>query len=423
MKYVSKGDIRLIGKKTTRGYEWLVTLLFFLLDGCIFFDRLHTSYASVELIETFGLSNTQYALFGSLFAVSFALSAIVFGYVSDRTGKRKGVLAPLCIIGGIATICSIFFDSYIPLLVIRFITGFCVGVGIDMMMAILLSISSPKTFGLNSGIMAAGVAVIAQAIGPTLITRLVTASGWRASFALTGALLLAAGLATQLFVREIAVDHVAADTDNRRKGGLSELFRNRNFLVCCLLGIFGMAGYQTGMLFVPLYLTGEVGASVSAMGTIASISGTIFIIYSILIPVLSDKIGRKKALLLSYAISALSPLFMYLFTGQQISVVAYIIAGGMPGALTPIYACMIPMESLPDHLKTSACGFVIGIAEIVGGTIWPAIAGAIADTSGYKNVMGVAFITFVIAGILCVLLRETSPVALAQRREIQRTTP
>ena len=134
-----------------------------------------------------------------------------------------------------------------------------------------------------------------------------------------------------------------------------------------------MAGYWTGMLFAPVYLTSVVNLSVQTMGWMGSLMGVLYVVYCFIVPTVSDKFGRKPVLAIAFVLAALSPLCMFLFSGSMFSVVTYIIFGGFAASMTPIYHSLVPMESVDVKLIATANAMVMGIGDLIGTAIYPVI--------------------------------------------------
>jgi fucose permease len=66
-------------------------------------------------------------------------------------------------------------------------------------------------------------------------------------------------------------------------------------------------------------------------------------------------------------------------------------------------------ESVPAALTSTATGLVVGIGEIFGGGIAPAIAGYIAQHHGIENTMYLALGAVVLGLLVATCLRETAP--------------
>lgn len=390
-------------------YGWLVAIIFFFTWGLIFLDRLTISFASDVIKQGLNLSTTQFTSLTAISTFTFALSAIIVGIISDRTGLRKKILVPFTLIAGILSFCCSFSNSYMSLLVLRACIGFFQGPSMTLMMAILASVSFEGTFGRNGAIVGAGVAVIANTIGPVLITRTVIAYNWQAAFITSGVLLIMISIVVAIFIKEVKVEKIPTQQD-KPNVSYGQLFRNKNFILCVLIGIFSMVGYWTTMIFAPLYLSDVMGMDTLKRGFITTIMGAVFIFIQLFVPTLSDKVGRKPILISAFVAAIISPFGMWIAAGQFISVALYCIFGGIPGSLPTLWANVIPMESLPDELKASAGGIILGLSEIFGGAIWPLIAGSIADSlGGIPRIMMIAAMLLMICVLLSILLEESNP--------------
>lgn len=389
------------------GYEWFMTWTFFFCFGFIFLDRLAISYLLPIIQPNLNISNTQVGYIGFVTTGAYAVSAIVFGALSDRSGKRKIWLLIFLAITGLSSGAGVLVDSFGQLLVVRGIVGIGEGPLWPLMMAMLSNVSREDRFGRNSGITNVGVGVLAVTLGPIFITQLVQVASWQWTFLLSSIPTFVVLLVIGLFIKEQPFE---VDKTKVKAGGFSaiiELIKIKNIVICMLICIGSMAGYWTLMLYAPLYLTEVAKVSVTEMGYISSAMGVLYIIYSFAVPSLSDRFGRKSMLILFYVLCTVAPLAMWALSGTSTSVVIYILFGGVPGAMSPLFMILIPMETVPDRLKASAQGLIMGFGEFIGGSIFPIFAGWVADTRGLSATMGVAAIMLGVDVVLGLFLTET----------------
>ncbi|MNR52358.1 hypothetical protein D3C85_1721940 [compost metagenome] len=66
-------------------------------------------------------------------------------------------------------------------------------------------------------------------------------------------------------------------------------------------------------------------------------------------------------------------------------------------------------ESVPPALVSTATGLVVGIGEVFGGGVAPALAGYIAQHHGIENTLYLALSGAVLGLIVALFLRETAP--------------
>lgn len=391
-------------------YEWTMTWLFFGCFGFVFLDRLAVSFLLPLITSDLKINNQQVGYIGLVTTGAYAISAIVFGALSDRSGKRKAWLIPFVLITGIFSGAGVFVHSFPQLLLVRGIVGIGEGPLWPLMMAMLSNVSSENRFGRNSGITNVGVGVIAVTLGPIFITQLVQFASWQMTFLLSSIPTFIICALMIIFIKEqpfqVARDKVKG-AGLAGLGAIAELLKIRNVIICMLICIGSMAGYWTLMLFAPLYLTEVAHVSVAKMGLISSLMGILYIAYSYAVPRLSDSWGRKPILIIFYVLCTIAPLAMFLFRGSSSSVILYVIFGGVPGAMSPLFMILIPMETVPDRLKATAQGLIMGTGEFIGGALFPVFAGYIADKQGLPFMMGIAAIMLAIDVLLGFTLVET----------------
>ena len=159
---------------------------------------------------------------------------------------------------------------------------------------------------------------------------------------------------------------------------LSDLLKYHNIkwgipVACCVFG-----WWFATLPFISKYFTDVQGMSPDQMGKTMGLLGVAGLVSSIIIPGLSDRIGRKKALYLAIGLGVLYPFAVYYLSGSGLHLPAMFLTYFLMGAI-PLVAAVIPSEAVPNHLKAKAIGLITAIAEIVGGVIVPAVAGALSD--------------------------------------------
>lgn len=403
--------------KVRSKYELTTVVIFFFTWGFVFLDRLAISFLLPVIQPALNITNTQVGILGFVTTAAYAISAIFFGAVSDKSGLRKRWLLIFTLITAIASGCCALATSYGSLLLLRLIVGIGEGPLFALMMSILVHSSGENKFGRNSGIVNVGVGLLAVTLGPILVTQIVAFATWQVTFLLASIPSFVMVAIIAKFIKEIHVKP-ASDIENPELGkntSFGKLLKYRNIPVCILISIFSMAGFWTLALYASLYLVNVAGLTVQQMGFAASAMGILYMVYSFLAPKLSDNLGRKPALIIFYFLCILAPLFMFLFPGTQFSVIAYIIFGGVPGAMTPIFAVCIPMETVEDSLRATAQGTVNGVGELIGGSCFPIAVGKVADLHGLAATMGLGAVFLGIDFILSFFVKESNPHALAKK--------
>jgi len=395
---------------SNRGYEYRILTIFFITWGIVFMDRLAFSFLAPIVMPKLHLTNTDIGWVGFATSAAFAVSSIVFGFVSDKLGYRKKVLLPFLMGTAIFAAAGVAVNTFGQLLLVRALVGFCEGPVSPLLYSMLFSVNK-DSFGRNCGILNASVGTIGTTIGPVFITQLAAAYTWQTTFLLSSLPTFVMFFVVLFFVKEIHVEKEPAGEAGKaaRKDGFVDLFRNRNVVICLVMCVLGLCGYWTMMLYSSVYLVNVSHFNLQAMGWVTSAMGILYIIYCIFVPKLADNFGRKPVLFISLVLSIIAPLFMYLFPGAAISAYGYIFFFGFTAAAIPIYMTMVPMESVSVTLVATVGALVQGVGDLLGAAAWPVIAGKIADTKGLPFMMLTASLLLVVTAVLTLALKETRP--------------
>jgi len=400
-------------------YEFILVSLFFFNWGLAFLQRLAIAFLSPIIKSQMGITNVQVSYFAFATTGGFAVSAIIFGLLSDCSRYRKRWLVPFCLISAVFSALTGLTHTFHVLLLVRACVGIGEGPLLPLMMSMLSHVSSENKFGRNSAIVNCGVGLLALTLGPIFMTQVAAHTTWQMACLVSSLPMFVIAVLIAKFVEEIKVQpEESAGTHGTEKSGLWDLLYYRNVVVCCLIAVGNMAGYWALAVFAPLYLVDVARVSLPQMGYIAATMGFLCVLYCFFVPTASDYFGRKRILILCYILCTLSPLCMFLFVGSKVSILMYVLFGGVPGAMAPLFMTLIPMETLPDRLRATANGLIMGFGEIVGGSIFPITAGHIADLTGYPFMMLVAAIMLAADILLGFALIETNKNVVLKRKAL-----
>lgn len=389
-------------------YEWKIIAILALTFGLVGLDRFILPVLFPSFMDELGLTYADLGNLVGILAVFWGISAFVMGFLSDRVGRRK-VLIPSVIIFSLMSAFSGLAGSLVALLVIRAIMGLAEGPVASTGVAVAVEASHPKRRGMNNGIFQCMISLFGNALGPIIATQLLLVTDWRTVFMLVGIPGLIMAVLMFFVVREPAP--VATAVEGAPRPGVGALFQHRNVplamvtLMCAMGGIFVMGA------MMPNYLTDYLKLTPQDMGFVASAIGFGGCIGQFAMPALSDFIGRKPTILLSYLLAAV---FTYLFTqagAESLPTLFWLLffAALFNFSALATLAGPVAAEAAPVGMVAATAGLVIGAGEVFGGGIAPIIAGRIADASGIESVF-----TFTIAGLLvgfviALFLKETAP--------------
>jgi MFS family permease len=78
---------------SSRRYESSLVAMLFVTWGTVFLDRMAQLYLAPYIAPEFNLSHEQIGLLASVLAITWAISTLFFGALSDRVGRRP-ILIP-----------------------------------------------------------------------------------------------------------------------------------------------------------------------------------------------------------------------------------------------------------------------------------------------------------------------------------------
>jgi len=266
------------------------------------------------------------------FAVGFAfrpLGAILFGYLGDRLGRKYTFLVTITLMG-VATAGIGLIPSYAtigaaaPLLIIllRIAQGLALG-GEYGGAAIYVAEHSPpgKSGFYTSFIQASVVGGFILSLAAVLAFKgMVSAEawiewGWRMPF-LFSILLLAVSLWMRLKLSESPVFQAMKDAGETTANPFKESFTYPGNLKRLFVALFGIAAgltviWYTAMFSVLAFLQGPMRVDQTTAQLIAAAGACLGLVFYIATGALSDRIGRKKPIVVGYALTLLLlfPLF------------------------------------------------------------------------------------------------------------------
>ncbi len=167
---------------------------------------------------------------------------------------------------------------------------------------------------------------------------------------------------------------------------------------------------------LPLYVH-ALGGSAMIVGLISAFSPLAGILFSFPIGLLSDKIGRKKLLLVSGTIFLVAPL-LYFFINDPLWLIPVRFLHGIATAiLGPVAVAMIVGEytqSKGEKLGFYSSATLVGraLAPLIGGFIISYFANPLIPIMNYKYVYLAAFMLAIPVFILVLLLKDGARVAL-----------
>jgi MFS family permease len=377
-------------------------------------------YLSPYVARDLHLDNTRIGIVSSVVVLTWAVAAFIVGNLSDRRGRRKPYLVGAFVAFGLCSGLSGLAGSFILLLAARALIGFAEGPVIPISQSIMMAESSPARRGLNMGIAQnLGSQLVGSMLGPLIVVYLAERFSWHAAFFIAGIPGLLVALLVALCVREPAIP--ARESPAAGHGQASfvasalALLRHGNVRACVAISCFVVAFYFLILIFLPLYCVNVLHMSTTRMSYVLGCTGAAAVVSSFAVPMVSDYIGRKPAIALFSLLGVAAPLGALLAGGSMPALMALVFMGSMVPGTTTLFMGTVPMETVPPQQAAAASGLVLGVGQVLGGFLTPALAGVLADRYGLQLPLWIALGALVAAAIACLWLTETAPRVLAAR--------
>ncbi|MGW7042619.1 MFS transporter [Streptomyces avermitilis] len=380
------------------------------------YDYFTLPLSMVALAAYFGLDSGQTGLFTTVTLVVSAIGGAVAGVVADRIGRVKALMITV-ITYAVFTVACGFAPNYETLLVFRALQGLGFGgewaVGAILVAEYASARHRGRTLGAIQSSWAVGWAL--AAVVYTLVFSFVGDDlAWRVMF-WTGAL----PALLVVWVRRRVQDAPEAAVERRKsahKGSFTAIFKPgtadapgllRITVFAGLLSTGVQGGYYTLATWVPTYLKTERGLSVVGTGGYLTflISGA-FIGY-LTGGYLTDKLGRKRNILLFAVLSAICVLVyanipsgantLLLVLGFPLGFCMSAIFSGFGSFLSELY---------PTAVRGTGQGFTYNTGRAVG-AVFPTLVGFLADSWGVGGALVFGAIGYALAALALLGLPET----------------
>lgn len=406
--------------RTIPARPWLVLALLTLFWGLVGLNRLGITFLFPIIVPAFHMTNTQASLLISGTSATWAISTWGSGFLSDRFGRRK-VLLPgaFLAVGATAAMGGTF--NFLSMFVVREVVGIGDGVGWPNAQAILGKEFPEKRRALVQSIFTAGYAFFGSVLGAIVITRLAKALGWQPVFPIIAAIFFFVVLALFFVMREPPrVEHAARP----QWTSAFKLLRSRTVLLLMLVQAGALGFQQVGIGFNTLYLVRVRHVDIVAAGSIVALFGAASLVGTLVLPSVSDYIGRKPTLFLGGVLGA-AFLLLYVEGGFSIGVTTAVLAasGFCWGVIIPLCAATCVVEALSEEIHATAMGAINFAGVVVGTFVIPIVAGVMADSFGLPATMMVAVGCVLVSGLAVLGIQESAPRVLARRgKQVQLVT-
>jgi len=391
---------------------------------------LYLYFATVISRVFFGGGSAALATALGGFALAYLMrpiGAAFFGHIADRHGRRPMLLISMALMS-LAMMLTALLPSHAQigpaaawlLFGLRCVMGFSVGGEYTGVITYLLEGAHPQRRGLVASLAAAASevgALLAVGVSAVTVATLSEADlqawGWRVPFfigaALAGTVWLARSTMEESpdFERLRAAGALPANplghAVSQQWGGLLRAFA---------ISSLGSITYYVGIGYVPAFLSGSSSIAESAALWLSTIAAVAVILVTPLVGLLSDRFGRKLALLALAALSAVLPISMFsLMAGNSTAsallgaVTLALVAGGVSAV-----GAIATGEQFSHESRASGLGLGYTAATAIFGGLTPYLAQRLVEATGSPLMPGIMIAVVAVAALpVFALMRETAP--------------
>ncbi|MEU5860273.1 MFS transporter [Nonomuraea sp. NPDC047529] len=393
-------------------YENRLLVILFLSFGFVFFDRQALSFLAPYMDQDFGLSNAELGTLSGVLALTWALAGMFAGRLSDVLGRRKPILVAAVVLFSLFSASSGLMGGFAGLLAARALMGTAEGAVLPMAQSLMVEASRERRRGFNMGLLQGSSAgLLGGIVAPLVVVWIAETYDWRIAFYVTivPGLVMAALIAK--FVRERSPRTAAEAPAKEPRVPLGEVLKLRNIVVCMLIACCYLTWFVTIITFTPTYLTQVKGFGPGTMSGVMTCLGVAWVLWGFATPAISDRLGRKPALIGFTALAVFCPLaVVYVESPVLLGAIMIVTYTGL-GCFT-LFMATIPAETVPRGALATALGVIMGVGELAGGFLGPMVAGWASDQWGLQAAMFIAAGGALVVVGLAFALKETAPAVL-----------
>jgi MFS family permease len=382
-----------------------------------FYSLMVLSFLLQHLQDAFALSEQALARLTAVGVGMSGAGGLLFGWMSDRLGRRASLGAAIAAFGLGNALCGLA-PSAGWLLAGRALTGLGVGGTWGAGQALMGETFPPALRGRYGAVAQTGAPVglgLAAAVGSFLAP----AVGWRAVFLVSALPLLALPLVRRVPESDLWLAHRQRGTPpgERRRPILAQLVAPDmvgRYARAFVLTALDMSSYWFAIVWLPRYLQKQRGLSIFGSGwwTLTFVAGSLAGYLSF--GWVSDAIGRRKAFALYCAVTGLGlamvTVFWDLLAGRPLAGLACMAVAGLG---TGSWSCFGPFfsELFPTRVRGAAMSTIMNVTRGVQFAA-PLVIAAVAARWGLAGGVGLAAGFAVLAALWVWTLPETAGAAL-----------
>ena len=350
------------------------------------------SYYYDAYLQTYGLTNSQMGMFGSIFGIMGACSYLFGGVVADMFSARK-LMTISMILTGLGGLLHLFHPSYLMLVGIYFLWGFTSLFAFwPALLKVLRSLANEdeqsKAYGFmdaTRGITNAVQLAVTLAIFNALSKKASDLAGLNGVVIFYSAVCIVIGIGLYFVLDEKKLQTGSDDAEDESKFSFAIVKQVLKMPVVWLLSLVVCCSYTMPILFYYFtpYATANLGMTAAAGAMVTMLAQYVRPVACVVGGVAADKIGRANVMYGTMGImlaSTLVLIFARSMTNAVFIGICACIYFGMYGAYSLVFS-MFDECGIPKYMSGTAIGLICTIGYMPE-FFCPLLAGKVLDTYG-----------------------------------------
>ena len=355
------------------------------------------------------LNYQDLGLISGILALAWGLASAMSGPLSDRYG-RKRVLVPAVLIFSLLVASTGLATGLFSMLLVRGLMGLAEGAYVPSSIVATIEASKPSRMGLNIGIQQMAAPFVGLGLGPVIgIALLDVLPSWHWVFAVIAVPGLVLAYVLSKVMRDTHASDAAVQSNPTDQVSFKDILPIKSVWVNTLVMVCMFTSAIPLAIFFPNYMTDYLHLSLESMSQMMIGLGLGSLTGTVILPALSDRWGRKPLMVVGTLISVVCVAWLptVQVAGMELFAVIFLISFMNAGVIAITIGPLTHLTT-PAHLVGTATGVGVGAAEMMGGAIAPAIAGAMAQHIGIEKVLTQSLVVSVIS-LLVILVAVKEP--------------
>lgn len=309
-------------EKNVSPYRWVVLLA--TVPVVVATEMMWLTFSPIASImeQEYGVSNFAVNMLATSYMIMFIICCIPASYVIDRYGFRASLIIGGLLTGIFGFTRAAFADSFTMIA----ISQFMLAAGQPFLLNVTTKVAA-NWFPFKERATADGILTMAQYLGfaiPMVLSpALAESMGIEAMLKVFAVVGIVAAVIVILFTRErpkVAPPGPAAEKEDFSLSAIAVLFRNKAYVLALAAAFISIGIFNTILTLIESILMprGITSAEAGIIGAAFVVAG---VIGAVVLPLISDKVGRRIPFLMA-AVALLVPLYLlFTFMGSYILLV------------------------------------------------------------------------------------------------------